>query len=247
MKRIMIMVLALGMLMPVQSRAGGLGIRGYYWTPAVSGDIRVDGDNSRGDRLDFSDTLGLENDQVPIVEAYAGAANQNISLAYARARSTGTRTLSQEMRFDGELYPARDIIHSRLLLTVYDLSYGYNLIATPIIELSVLSRATFIDGSMSVSSALRPLRREKSFQSPIPMLGVNLRLGLLNFLEIGGAACGGYAQGKAFDGSAELVFKPVTLVGFHGGYRSRAFTVDQDQVRFTLNDSGPYLALTLGF
>ncbi|MEN6475042.1 MAG: hypothetical protein ABFD81_13590 [Syntrophaceae bacterium] len=247
MKRILIVVIALGMLMPGQARAGGLGVRVYYWAPAVSGDIRVDGDKERGEVLDFTDTLGLENVPVPIVEVYAGAANQNMSLAYARTRSSGTRTLSEEMRFGGERYPVRDIICSRLLLTAYDFTYGYSLIATPIIELGVLSRATFINGSMSVSSALRPMRREKNFRSPIPMLGVNLRLGLLHFLEINGVACGGYAQGKAYEGRAELVFKPVALVGLHGGYRSQVFTVDQDQVRFTLNDSGPYLALTLGF
>lgn len=247
MKRILILLVVLGALMAGPVEAAGLGVRGYYWTPAVSGDIRVDGGGLRGDKLDFNDTLALENDPVQIGEVYAGAANQNIALAYARARGTGTRTLDDEMRFDGDLYQARDIISSRLLLTVYDLSYGYSLIATPVIELGVLSQAKFIDGSMSVSSAQKPARREKSFFSPVPMLGVNLRLGILNFLEISGAASGGYAQARAFEGRAELVFKPVALVGLHGGYRSQVFTVDQDQVRFKLNNSGPYLALTLGF
>jgi len=229
------------------AQAAGLGVRGYYWTPAVSGDIRVDGNGLRGDRLDLSGTLGLESDPVTTGEAYIGAANQNLSLAYARARCSGRRTLDEGMRFDGEFYQPRDTLSSRLLLTVYDLSYGYSLIATPVIELGVLSQAKFIDGSMSVSSAMKPARREKSFLSPIPMLGVNLRLGILNFLEISAAASGGYAQARAFEGRAELVFKPVALVGLHGGYRAQVFTVDQDQVRFKLNNSGPYLALTLGF
>ena len=247
MKRILILLVGLGVLMAGPIEAAGLGVRGYYWTPAVSGDIRVDGANLRGDRLDLRDTLGLENDPVPIVEVYAGVANQNLTLAYARARGTGRCTLDDEMRFDGELYQARDTINSRLLVTVYDLAYGYSLIATPLIELGFLSQAKFIDGSMSVSSALKPARREKTFLSPIPMLGVNLRLGILNFLEIGGAASGGYAQARAYEGRAEVVFKPMALLGLHGGYRTQVLTVDQNEARFELNDSGPYLALTLGF
>lgn len=239
--------MGLCVLMVVQAQATGLGIRGYYWAPILSGEIGVDGDNRPGDNLDFTDTLGLEKATLPVFEVYAGVANQSLSVAYSHARNSGTRTTPKDISFDGELYPAKDIISSELRLTVYDITYGYNLIATPIIELGLLSQAKYIEGSIGLSSALKPARREKSFQSPIPMLGVNLRLGLLNFLEIGGAASGGYAKAKAFEGRAELVFKPVPLLGIHGGYRTQRCEVDDDQVHLKLDDSGPYLALTLGF
>lgn len=231
----------------VPAKATGLGIRGYYWIPDLSGGITVDGDSLSGTDIDFINTLALDETTVQAYEAYLSIGNQGMSLSYASARYRGTQTLTQDMAFDGQLYPAHDSVDSRMDYSLYDLTYQYDIIPTSIFCLGVLSKFTVFDGTMSTRSALYPTRQEKDFTATIPLFGATIRLGLINFLEVDAFAACGYAKDKAYTGGAELVFRPLPNLGLHGGYRMQSFKVSQDEVDLTLRNAGPYAAVTLGF
>ncbi len=70
--------LVIGMAMPAQ--AFEIGIRGYYWLPGLSGDVKADTSVLPGTKLDLKSDLGFDEESYPAVEAFAGLGDHHLSL-----------------------------------------------------------------------------------------------------------------------------------------------------------------------
>ena len=236
-----------GIAVPVQ--AFEFGVRGYYWFPGISGDLKVDESGIPGTTLDLESDLGLDDESYPIIEGFVGLGNHHLSLSYYNADYSGTKTLSEDFTFAGEDFSG--LIRSSLEYSVFDFMYQYDLLDLENIlagfSLGAVGRIKLFDGEVEIKSSA--LTERESFTAPIPMLGLNLHLGILaDLLEARVLATGmGYGGGTIFDGQAEISLTPFPFLDIHGGYRIFSIDVDADDVEFDYDTSGPYAAVTLSF
>jgi len=238
-----------GMVFPVS--AFELGVRGYYWFPELTGELRLDGAGIVGTDLDLEDDLGLDNESFPVVEAFAGIGRHHLSVAFYNFDYDGDIVLARDIYFNGELFHKDERIFSTLAYDNYDLMYRYDLIDLENFlaggSLGLVGRLMIFDGSASIVSAAVTTKEE--FTAPIPMIGANLHVGILkDVIEARVLITGiGYGDNTAFDGQAEISLTPFPFMDFHGGYRFFKIDVEEDDVMLDFDNSGLYVALTLSF
>ncbi len=239
----------LGIVLPVS--AFELGVRGYYWFPELSGDIRVDDAGIVGTELNLEDDLGVDDESYPIIEVLAGIGRHHLSLSFYSADYEGDVVLSQDITFDGELYQANERIVSNLEYDNYDFMYRYDVINLENFlaggSLGLVARLMVFDGSASIASAT--VTAKEDFTAPIPMVGANFHVGILkDIIEARVLVTGiGYSDNTAFDGQAEISLTPFPFLDIHGGYRFFKIDVEEDDVKFDFDNSGLYVALTVSF
>lgn len=90
---------------------------------------------------------------------------------------------------------------------------------------------------------------KEDFTMPIPMLGLNLHIGILaDVIEarVRGTAIG-YSGNTIYELMADISWTPFPFIDIHGGYKSFVADIDEDDVIFDYDMSGPYGALTVSF
>lgn len=235
--------LVVGLTMPAQ--AFEIGVRGYYWLPGLSGDVNADGDT-----LDLKSDLGFDEESYLALEAFAGLGNHHLSLTFYQADYSGTNT-GVNFTFDGTNFIGD--ISSSLEYDVYDLMYQYDLLDLENIaagfSIGFVAKIKYFDGNVGIDHETLPLSESVDFAVPIPMVGLNLHVGILaDLLELRVLATGiSYGGGTVFDGMADISYTPFPLIDIHGGYRVFTMDVDTDDVEFNYDTSGPYVAVSLSF
>lgn len=237
--------------MAVSAQAFEIGVRGYYWFPDFSGRVKVDAGGIPGTNIDFENDLGVDNEYYPVIEAFLGAGKHHLSAAYYKADYSGSSTLTRDIAFNGVTFPVSTLVASSLEYNVYDVMYQYDLIDLENFlaggSLGLVGRVEVFDGDVAIKSTL--LTEEVGFTAPVPMLGLNLHVGILaDILEARVLATGmSYGGGAVLDGLAEISLTPFPFIDIHGGYRLFTIDADVDDVEFDYDTSGPYVAVTLSF
>lgn len=235
------------------AQAFEMGIRGYYWFPALNGDIKMDSSGLIGTTLDLKSDLGFEDEYYPIVEAFIGLGNHHLSLSYYSADYSGTKELSTEFTFKGKTYNIGDTINSSLKYDIYDFMYQYDLLDFENIlagfSLGIIGKVKIINGDVEIKSTTLTKSASEDFTLPIPMVGGNIHLGIIADLlearlKISGIS---YEDGTVFDGQADISLTPFPFVDIHGGYQIFLIDLDIDGEKFNYTTSGPYIALTLSY
>jgi hypothetical protein len=245
--------LVVGLSMPAQ--AFEIGVRGYYWLPGLSGDIKADAGGVTGDTLDLKSDLGFDEESYPALEAFAGLGDHHLSLSYYRADYSGKNTLTTTVNFGGTTFDANVPLDSSLEYDVYDLVYRYDLLDLENIaagfSIGFVAKVKYFDGNASVDGDVGGVTESESvdFTVPIPMVGLNLHVGILaDILELRVLATGvSYGDGTVMDGMADISYTPFPLIDIHGGYRIFTMDVDTDDVEFNYDTSGPYVAVSVSF
>ncbi len=255
MKKLLVLIISslvvIGTALPAQPFEAG--IRGYYWFPSISGDIKLDGDGLDGTRLDLEDDLGIDNEYYPVGEIFIGGGNHHLSFSFYRADYDGTNTLTQDINFGGETFTAGDRVKSSLEYDVYDLTYQYDLLDLENVlagfSLGLVGRVQVFDLEAEIQSKTLNQSEKEDYTVPVPMLGVNLHLGILaDILEARILATGtGYWDGYMVDALAELSLTPIPYVDIHAGYRTLFVDVDTNDFKLDYNTSGFYGGVTISF
>ena len=253
MKRTILLVICcfavLSIVAPVS--AFELGVRGYYWFPKLSGDIRVDNAGINGTVLDLEDDLGIDSKSYPVVEVFSGLGKHHLSFAFYNLDYDGDTVLTKDIYFNGKLFHANERIVSSLKYDNYDVMYRYDLIDLENFlaggSLGLVARMMVFDGSASIASA--SVTTGRNFTLPIPMVGANFHVGILkDLMQARLLVAGiGYRDNTAFDGRAEISLTPFPFLDIHGGYRFLKINADQDDVNLDFDNSGLYVALTISF
>ncbi len=237
--------------MTVPAMAFELGVRGTYWFPDISGDVKVDGDGIRGTTLDLEGDLGLEEESYPVIEIFAGIGKHHLSLSHYNADYSARNTLNKDIYFDGKLFNINTVVETSLEYEVYDFMYQYDLLDLENIlagfSLGLVGKIKYFDGEVHLKSAVASASED--FSEPIPMLGVNFHVGLIaDLLEARILATGmGYNDGNLFDGQAEVSVTPFPFIDIHGGYRMFMIDVETSDATLDYETSGPYVTLTISF
>ncbi len=239
------------LLLPVSSLAFEVGARGYYWFPSLDGNVQVDEGGIVGDTLDFDKDLGIDDEDYPSVEAFVGLGNHHLSLTYTDIDYSGKNTLTRDIVFNGETYSVDDRVSSSMKYTMIDLHYQYDLLDLENIlagfSLGGVFQVKYLDGDVSLKTT--GIDEQEDFTLPIPMVGVNLHIGILaDILEarVRGTAMG-YSGNTIYEVMGDISFTPFPFIDIHGGYKTLVIDIDEDDVVLDYDMSGPYVALTVSF
>lgn len=240
--------LVFGLSMPAQ--AFEIGVRGYYWAPGLSGDITVDDGVIPGTKIDMESDLGFDEESYPVVEAFAGLGNHHLSLSYYKADYSGTNT-NVDFNFAGQNFTGA--ISSDLEYDVFDLVYQYDFLdlenSLAGFSLGFVAKVKYFDGNLDIDETVGPASESEDFAAPIPMVGLNLNVGIIaDILELRVLATGsGYEGGTVLDGMADISLTLFPFTDIHGGYRVFTMDFDDDDVELDYDTSGPYVAFTVSF
>ena len=239
------------LLLPVSSLAFEIGARGYYWFPSLDGTVKVDEAGIIGTTLDFENDLGIEDENYPSVEVFVGGGNHHLSLTHTNIEYSGRKTLTREIIYRGKTYAVSDLVTSSIEYKMLDLHYQYDLLDLENIlggfSLGGVLQVKYLDGNVSLKTT--GIDEKEDFTIPIPMVGLNLHIGILaDILEVRvrGTAIG-YSGNTIYELMADLSWTPFPFMDIHGGYKSFIIDIDEDDMVFDYDMSGPYVALTLSF
>ena len=240
------------LLLPASSSAFEVGARGYYWFPSLDGTVKVE-ESGIGDTIDFDKDLGIDDENYPCVEAFVGLGNHHLSLTYTDIDYSGKETLTRSIDFAGVTYEVNDLVTSSIEYSMIDLHYQYDLLDLENIlagfSLGGVFQVKYLQGDVRLKTTDINEDEEEDFILPIPMLGVNLHLGILaDILEarLRGTAIG-YSGNSIYELTGDVSWTPFPFMDIHGGYKTFVIDIDEDDVLFDYDMSGPYVALTVGF
>jgi hypothetical protein len=256
MKKILLLIISIlaviGTVLPAQAFEGG--VRGYYWFTSISGDVKLDDGSLDGTKLDLKDDLDIDDESYPVGEAFIGLGDHHLSFSFYRADYKGTATLTKDINVGGETYPVGDRIKSRLEYDVFDLTYQYDLLDLENVlagfSLGLLGRVRVYDLQLEIRSETLDQSAKEDYTVPIPLLGLNLHLGILaDLLEARILASGiGYWDGYMVDAKAELSYTPIPFVDIFGGYRTFLVKVDiNNSLELDYDTSGFYAGVGISF
>lgn len=238
------------LLLPVSSSALEVGARGYYWFPSLDGTVKVE-ESGIGTTIDFDKDLGIDDENYPCVEAFVGLGNHHLSLTYTGIDYSGKKRLTRSIEFAGETYTAGDVVTSSLEYRMIDLHYQYDLLDLENIlagfSLGGVLQVKYLDGDIGLKTT--GIDEKEDLTLPIPMLGVNLHVGILADIldaRLRGTAIG-YSGNSIYELMADISFTPFPFMDIHGGYKTFVIDIDEDDVIFDYDMSGPYVALTVSF
>jgi outer membrane protein len=253
MKKISVSVclLLVTLLFAAPSPAFEIGARGYYWFPSLDGTVKVDEANIIGSTIDFDEDLGIEDEDYPSIEIFVGGGNHHLSLTYTDIDYSGRNTLTRTIIFKGETYKRSDVVDSSIEYRQLDLHYQYDFLnlenALAGVSLGGVFQIKYLDGDVSLKTT--GIDEKEDFTVPIPMVGLNLHIGILaDILEarVRGTAIG-YSGNTLYELMADISWTPVPFIDIHGGYKTFVVDIDEDDVILDYDMTGPYLALTLSF
>jgi len=245
-------LLLVAFFLPASSSAFEIGARGYYWFPSLDGNAKVDEAAIIGTTIDFEKDLGIEDENYPSVEVFLGGGRHHLALTYTNIDYSGKKTLTRDIIFIGETYTG--LVESSIEYKMMDLHYQYDFLNLENVgagfSLGVVFQVKYLDGEIGLKTTT-PINidEKKDFTFPIPMIGLNLHIEMLaDVLEarLRGTAIG-YAGNAIYELMADISWTPLPFLDIHGGYKSFVIDIDEDDVVFDYDMSGPFLALTLSF
>ena len=239
------------LLLPVSSLAFEIGARGYYWLPTLDGTVKVDEASIIGTTIDFDEDLGIEDENYPSVEVFVGGGNHHLYFIHTEIDYSGRKMLTKEIKFGGKTYPVSALVTSSIQYKMMDLLYQYDFLNLENVlggfSLGGVFQVKYLDGSVSLKTT--GIDEEEDFTIPIPMIGLNLHMGILAQIlqvRLRGTAIS-YSESTIYELMGDISWTPLPLVDIHGGYRTFVIDIDEDDLTFDYDMSGPYVALTLSF
>jgi outer membrane protein len=239
------------LLLPLSSLAFEIGARGYYWFPSLDGTVKVDEANIIGTTIDFDNDLGIEDEDYPSGEVFAGFGRHHLSLAYTDIDYSGRKTLTRTIVFKGKTYAISSLVTSSIEYQMIDFHYQYDFLDLENVlagfSLGGVFQVKYLDGEVSLKTT--GLDEKEDFTLPIPMVGLNLHIGLISDIleaRLRGTAMS-YSGNTMYEIMADISWTPLPFIDIHGGYKTFVIDIDEDDVIFDYDMSGPYVALTVSF
>lgn len=239
------------LLSPLSSLAFEIGARGYYWFPSLDGTVKVDEANIIGTTIDFDNDLGIEDGDYPSGEVFVGFGRHHVSLAYTDIDYSGRNTLTRTIVFKGETYAISSLVTSSIEYKMIDFHYQYDFLDLENVlagfSLGGVFQVKYLDGEVSLRTT--GLDEKEDFTIPIPMVGLNLHIGLISDIleaRLRGTAMS-YSGNTIYEIMADISLTPLPFIDIHGGYKTFVIDIDEDDVMFDFDMSGPYVALTVSF
>jgi hypothetical protein len=148
---------------------------GGYQVQNASTIARLDSNNLPiGTYVDFENTLGGESraSVLRLDGLYRFNNKHSIGFSWYAMKFTGSRTLSQDIVWNGVTYPIDTHVDSNLRYNVYKLNYQYSLAHTDEVELGVSAGLHIIHASFNITAETINTAEGDSVTAPLPDIGL---------------------------------------------------------------------------
>jgi hypothetical protein len=222
---LMALAVALGLgVAPARAESDRLRIALSAWPAGLSGTQEVDGDTLDGSTADLASTLGLDAATLPDLHMqFSMLGPFNIVGSYFTSSYEGEETLAQSLTFDDVVYSASEQLRSSVDLEFGKVMMSFTVLNTKRIGLGLLVGANLMDLRSQVESAASG-QAQKGISTPMPTVGVNLRLQPLKKLLIYAELSGFNLEqdgvdASSIDGQVRLEYFFVPWIGITGSFR----------------------------
>lgn len=237
--------IAAGGFVPVISTAVQVGIKGGY----------------EGTYIDFEKDLGMNSSEFTI---FAGAQwrisrRSRLNFCYYDVRRSSTRKLDRDITFKGDTFHVNSVISSFFNTGIYQISYGYSILAKPRYEVGVLIGTHLVGAKTGIEmngTTVGNTGHDFGFTAPLPDLGlwggyaiskrlaVNLEVDYLS-LTIDDT------QGSIFAYNLLFMYRLVGKLDLSLGFSGLNFTVNKEKEGFQgylkWGYNGPALGVSFSF
>lgn len=223
-----------------------------YWQGNLDSEIQTSEDNIIGDKIDFVDTLGFD-DEENFVEARleVGLAMYNLRYGFVSMGWEGTEDITATLTFAGQTFAAGrldstlDVDYHRLGLNLDLLDSLDNRVAA-IIEIKYFD----VDATLDATAYGSSKKETKDGGLVIPAVGALVQIDLpfvMNFGgEVTGMVMGDY--GHIIDAEAMINFEPAPFFKISAGYRFLQLKLDdRDDNTLDFTVDGPFAGLKFNF
>ena len=220
-------------------------LEGRYWLTTMDDEIKS---GTTGDTINLVDDLGVDDKENFFdVRATLELGSHRLRYGYMPLNWKGTKTISQDIVFNGQTYSALDTVNTELDIAYHRLGYEYDIIDTLDNRLGVIFEVKYFDIDASLTST--GLNETASVKAPIPTIGIAAQVGLPFLLTVGGEVTGITLGSAAWlvDAEAGVNFKPAPFVVVSGGYRLLKLHLDYDDDLADISVQGPFVMLRADF
>ena len=253
MKIVLISIFSLFLLsiFSTTSFAFDIGAKGTYWLPEIDGNIRVDDSSTAGTDIDLNDDFGFEDENFTLLNVLISGNKHHLELSYADFDFTARNRLTRNIIFNGQQYSIDEEIHSFLNFSMIDLYYLYDFINVDNFitkfEVGGIFQVKYLDGEVKITTS--GSEEKADFSLPVPMVGLNLKMGMMSDViaaHVRGTGIA-YSEDNLYEIMGEVSWTPMPFLSVYGGYKAFAINVDEDDINLDYNLAGPYAAIELSF
>lgn len=228
-----------------------VGVRGQYWFPDLSAKVQTFTPPLPDTKLDAKGDLGVKDEEFPSGEAFVRFGRVHLRVGYTPVSYDGSKTLSQQIEFNGQFFNAGVNVVSALDVTMLDGDVQIDLLRPDVVavafNLGLIVKVKYVDGTVELTGA--GTAETKDFKAPIPMVGLAAGVGALkNVLRADARVTGiAYSGNHLYEGDVFASFAPVPFFRIQGGYRYVDMKVDEDDIVAELKMKGPYAGAQVSF
>lgn len=224
-------------------------VEARYWFTDFDDTIKVTEGSVAGTDINLADDLGIENEDFIEGRITLELGSHKIRYGYMPLKWDGSSTLSRDINFNGTTYSASTNVESELKMDYHRLGYEYDIIDSLDNKLGIILEVKYFDGEASLKAPSGGLDERKSFQAPVPTIGIAAQAGLPFLFSIGGEITGISLGSDAYlvDGEAMLNLKPAPFVVISGGYRIFKLHLENDDDLADMTVKGPFVMLKADF
>jgi hypothetical protein len=207
--------------------------------------VRVDGSGREGTPVNLEHGLGITNHDSFRLDGYwRFLTKHKIRVMYFDQNRSASRTIDQEIEFNGETYPINTDVSTRLDTRIFEVAYEYAFLRSEHYELSGsvgLHNVTF-DLSLAATGTTQNVSTsaKASVDGPLPVFGLHYVYQLnpqVSFDLMGQFFKLKFQQydGSIQDYTASVIYMPWKNVGIGGGWNSFITNVNVDASKFNGN------------
>lgn len=238
--------LTLGGFLPVTNTSLQVGVKGGF----------------EGTNINLEKDLGFDNTQFTFLANFQWRISRKsrINLNYYNIPHSATHTLDKDIIFKDDTFHVNSTVNSFFNTAIYQVSYGYAIVAKPNYEVGVLIGTHLVGGKAGISVNGNNVGTSKStdfgFTAPLPDLGlwggyafnnrlaVNLELDYLSLTV-------GDITGSLFDYNLLFTYRLIEKLDISLGYSGLNFKVTAEKKNatgeFKWGYNGPYIGASYSF
>jgi outer membrane protein len=229
----------------------GAGVRGTYWFPDLSATAQSTFGGVPETEFNLKDDLGMDDENFLSGEAFLRFGRVHFRVGYTKISYDGSATLSQDIEFNGQIFPVNDNVISSLDVKMLDAEVQVDILRPDFVAasfyLGLIGKVKYVDLDLELTSTT--LTEKQDFQGPVPMVGLAAGAGFLNdLLRVDARVTGmAYSGNHLYEADGFVSLVPFPFLRIQGGYRYLDLKADEDDLRADVELKGPYVGAQLSF
>lgn len=210
-------------------------LKGSYVVLNPDGVFAVEGNGFSGTKVDLDDDLGFDDSKGFQGEAAVNLGPFRLSGGYLPISFSGDGILTENIIFNGQLFPVGTDVDSDIDLDIYDVALAWhivNLDDLPVrFQLGPELSVKIIDADLSMAAVGGSIKEDESALVPVPTVGLRSRVAFGDYVGlVGRIGYLDYDDNSLLDVDAQIEFSPIPLVGIFAGYRYIDMDVDESGI-----------------